>query len=735
MKGYTKKDYLEAKQELISSCANGKMPTLQQIEIIRMLGGKWAENDPDLVWLKIDIITKHYTKKMPSKKASALFAETQKDNLTVSTAYSTASLKLYRSYLDSCNRAGKRSKTTKIVCAITACCLLILGAVGVYFGDKTGMFYGNQAITFFADGQEYTQSGAVKYNNYVQVDIPTKKGYDAIGIIDTKTQKQLFDATGKSLSVVSNRDLSDYENYNLEVQYEPHVYSVQVMTAKNVALASVAYTVEDNPENILDEPQYLEGYVFAGWYTDAKFKNPFTGDFMDYADLNEPLVLYPYYSLDGWAITWDLQGGEFITDVLNEYTILTDVPLPTGDVVKKEGYELKGWALNGKPIGYFTPTIMCNATLSAIWEAKEYLITVCPNNGDSAYTQKVKYNDYYALTTPAYKGHTFIEFKLGAQAIPLFGIYSFTTDIVVSADYSVNTYNIIYVSDGETIGKQEVAYGKAFSLRFPTQKPNHEFSGWYDKPIGGNQISAGIYNNDGDMVVYASWIKVLTIRLESGKDYTIDKTVEKVYVVGNYTGANSVMTSVCIKVSTRDNDLTMHLINVGFKAKNDCVAVNCENSSYHLTVLVEGINCIIGGNGSRGFDGVSGNAMTESNCNGTRGNDGQHALNCGRVSFEGVDKKAILKLKSGDSGDGGNGGIQHKAGSFVWTNYQPNGGNSGDVKSALNCITYSTNGLSVSFESGTIGTPGVKGSRDRWFGTDYGKDGIKGICMLAVSYK
>ena len=108
---------------------------------------------------------------------------------------------------------------------------------------------------------------------------------------------------------MSNKDLSDYANCNLEATYEPHVYSAKVVTAKSTAMEAVTYTVEDEPEDVLDEPQQLDGYVFDGWFTDSKFKKPFTGDFMDYVDMKEPLVLYPHYSLDGWTLTWDYKAA------------------------------------------------------------------------------------------------------------------------------------------------------------------------------------------------------------------------------------------------------------------------------------------------------------------------------------------------------------------------------------------------------------------------------------------
>lgn len=730
-------DYIEAKGNLINRIEReGNIKGLSDsVKRLEYLAPESATNDSDIEWIKIVVKTKNFTKHMPIKKAEKLMAAVRGMRPIGSTSFTEKCSKKAIEFLDVCRIKSKKRKHAKIGVSIACVLVAVLLGVGFWYGEKTGLFYGVQALTFTANGQEYTQADAVKYNNYVQLSIPEKKGYDVTGIIDTNTNEKLFDASGKSLSVVSNKDLSDYANCSLEATYEPHVYSAKVMTAKSNVMVAITYTVEDEPEDVLDEPQQLDGYVFDGWFTDSKFKKPFTGDFMDYVDLKEPLVLYPHYSLDGWTLTWDLQGGKFIANVLDEYTILTDVPLPNGDIVKKDGYSLKGWSMNGKLIDYFTPTIMRDATLTAVWEPNEYTITVYSNNGQEPYTQKVLYDDYYALTAPTYKGHTFNNFTAGGKEISAFGIYNYTTNITVFANYTANTYNLAYISDGITIATQEVTYGKSYSLKIPDTKANYEFAGWYDKQVGGSKVTDGVFKTDHDMAVYASWQKVLTINLESDSEYTIDNTIEKAYIIGNYTGTNALMKNVSIKISARDYDLTIELHNAGFKGKSNSTAISCENSSYTLKIINVGTSRIEGGNGANGADGVSGSKMTADNRNGQNGSDGGHALNTGRVIFESTNKSSKLTLQGGSGGNGGNGGVD-KDRSRMWLNYTPDGGNGGSSQSALNCIAYSINGTTVTFERGSAGAKGKAGSRgDWWCAACYGSDGKAGTQRAAVTYK
>ena len=195
------------------------------------------------------------------------------------------------------------------------------------------------------------------------------------------------------------------------------------------------------------------------------------------------------------------------------------------------------------------------------------------------------------------------------------------------------------------------------------------------------------------------------------------------------------MTDICITVSMRDTDLTMNLISAGFRGKENRTAIDCENSSYTLTILLSGNSFIEGGRGRDGEDGKSGSAMNESNRDGTNGQDGGHALNCGTVIFEETVKNSSLTLKGGSGGNGGDGGVS-KDRSRMWLNYTPNAGAGANSASALNCVSYSTNGATVCFEKGEAGKGGKAGSRgDWWSEACYGQNGSDGKQSEAVTKK
>ena len=872
---FSKDEYAAEKRKCILGCASGNFPRLSQLETLRVYGGELAESDFDLAVLEIDVKTRHFKKKTSKSKAVKMLSELRTCEPEQKSEYAKTSVRAMADYVSACESRSKHRKIALVLCLVFAVLLLGGGMAGLWYADSSGLLYGVGTVSFSADGKTYSQA-AVQYNDYVSLRIPDKAGYDVVGVVDTYSGEMLFDEEGVSKAKVEQRNLSDYSDCNLEVVSKPHVYAATIRTASGVAATAFEFTVEDSPEDVLEEPQHLEGYIFDGWFTDASYKKPFSGKFKDYID--EPLVLYPHYSLDDWTITWDLQGGEMVGKGVDNYTILTDVILPKGDVVKRRGYEFVGWAVNGKIVEYFPATNMQDITLVAVWQpqvyrvtyqanggeleyaeeeftieeslilqtptrsayqfdgwytsksyqtkvteievgttgdltvyakwtpityhidyeldggensplnptsytvenrvkllepkktgyrfdgwynvysgeyksdlsaiddgdvtlvatwtAKEYTITVCPDNGQPIAKQTVTYGSYYCITAPTIRGYELCGLTLGEAEFAAVGAYLYDFDAVVVAHYDARKYQISYVSEQSTIYTQTVTYGQPYTLYTPATRANYEFTGWRDNAVDGKKVCDGIFENDTNIVLYASWMKVLTINLESGKEYTVDKTIEKVYVIGNYSGASdNLMTDICITVSMRDTDLTMNLIRAGFRGKENRTAIDCENSSYSLTILLSGNSFIEGGKGRDGKDGKSGSAMNESNRNGENGQDGGHALNCGTVIFEEAVKNSSLTLKGGSGGNGGNGGVDWDR-SRMWLNYTPNGGAGANSASALHCVSYSTNGTTVSFEKGEAGKGGKAGSRgDWWCAACYGSDGKAGTQSEAVTKK
>lgn len=93
------------------------------------------------------------------------------------------------------------------------------------------------------------------------------------------------------------------------------------------------------------------GYVFDSW--DKSFDN-----------ITAPLVVYPVYTAEKHVLTFDSRGGTFIAAITN----FTGEAINYGDTPVKDGFEFKGWSLDGALVKTM-PAVMPSAdqTYYAVW--------------------------------------------------------------------------------------------------------------------------------------------------------------------------------------------------------------------------------------------------------------------------------------------------------------------------------------------------------------------------------
>ena len=76
-----------------------------------------------------------------------------------------------------------------------------------------------------------------------------------------------------------------------------------------------------------------------------------------------------------------------------------------------------------------------------------------------------------AEAAPEKEGHTFSGWEGLPETMP-------ASDVTVTGKFIVNTYNLIYMVDGEEYKRFEVAYGEKLTAEAAPEKEGHTFSGW-----------------------------------------------------------------------------------------------------------------------------------------------------------------------------------------------------------------------------------------------------------------
>ena len=199
-----------------------------------------------------------------------------------------------------------------------------------------------------------------------------------------------------------------------------------------------------------------EGYTFVGWSPDVDETVP--GHDVTYTAI---------FSINQYTITFDTDGGTEIAPITQDYNTAVTAPAdPT-----KTGYTFAGW---DKEI----PTTMPaeNMTIKALWTINKYMLTY-KVDGDVYKHFEIEYNS--AITpepVPEKEGYTFFGWSEIPETMP-------AHDVEVNGSFTVNTYTLTFNSNGGSeVAPIVLNYGSAITAPADPTREGYTFAGW-DKDI------------------------------------------------------------------------------------------------------------------------------------------------------------------------------------------------------------------------------------------------------------
>ena len=176
-----------------------------------------------------------------------------------------------------------------------------------------------------------------------------------------------------------------------------------------------------------------------------------------------PLVLNAARS---YALTYIVGGAEYHAEEVPYGTTLTPIEYP-----EREGHSFSGWT--GLPLTMPAHDV----EVTGEFVINQYTITFDANGGSEVAPITQDYNT--AITTPdapTREGYTFMGWNEELPAtMP-------ARDLTLTAQWQINTYNLIYNVDGMTYTMVPVTYGDAVTLDPAPTKEGHTFSGWSEVP-------------------------------------------------------------------------------------------------------------------------------------------------------------------------------------------------------------------------------------------------------------
>lgn len=291
------------------------------------------------------------------------------------------------------------------------------------------------------------------------------------------------------------------EEIYLIAEWKAKEYSIEYELGGGVnADNKNSYTVEDD-DFVLIAPS-RNGYAFDGWY----FEEDYSGNKVEKIDcsLGKNLKVYAKWSVVGYAIEYDVNGGESVQNP-TEYTVESDDILLNAPT--RVGYEFEGWFDKANNVvEKIEKGSVGNISLKAKWRAVKYVISF--DSGCEIGVASVEYTvESEDITIEDLKRNHYV-----------FGGW-FDEDgkkISLVARWSAVGYKVKFESNGgsEIQDKNYNADMPNFDLPVPTRE-YYDFAGWYaNSDLSGDRVVD--FSTDKDVTLYAKWIaKEYTIKFDS----------------------------------------------------------------------------------------------------------------------------------------------------------------------------------------------------------------------------
>ena len=235
--------------------------------------------------------------------------------------------------------------------------------------------------------------------------------------------------------------------------------------------ASVPYGTAITPE----EAPTKEGYTFSGWSE--------IPEVMPAHDV----VITGSFTANTYTLTYIVDGVEYKTASVTYGTAITPEAVPA-----KEGYTFSGWSE--------VPETMPahDVVITGSFTANTYTLTYIVD-GQEYRRSEVEYGATITpLEAPTKEGYTFSGWSYIPSTMP-------AADIVVMGTFTINSYSLTYVVDGEEYKTSTVTYGSAITPEEEPTKEGYTFSGWSEIPDtmpAGDVVVTGSFAPNGYTLLY-----------------------------------------------------------------------------------------------------------------------------------------------------------------------------------------------------------------------------------------
>ena len=276
------------------------------------------------------------------------------------------------------------------------------------------------------------------------------------------------------------------ENMSFKAQWTINQYSLTFDAGNGTEATVITQDYGTKFETPADPTR--EGYTFAGWDMDIPETIP-----------AENMSFTAKWIANQYTLTFDSDGGSDVAAITQDYGTKIETPAaPT-----KTGYTFAGW---DNEIPETMPAESMN--FKAQWTINQYTLTFNADNG----TENVEITQDYGTkfdtpADPTREGYTFAGWDMDIpETIP-------AEDMSFTALWSVNSYKLVYILDGEVYAEYDVEYGSEITPENDPEKTGYTFDGWTEIP---ETMPAH------DVEIYGSFSVVTAIRTILADEKAVD---------------------------------------------------------------------------------------------------------------------------------------------------------------------------------------------------------------------
>ena len=202
-----------------------------------------------------------------------------------------------------------------------------------------------------------------------------------------------------------------------------------------------------------------------------------------------------------YTVTFDTQKG---TAVASQQVLAGALVDKTKVNTTRTGYTFGGWK-NGDEFWDFDHDVVIGpVTLTAVWTANTYKVTLNPNGGSVSQTvYNFTYDDNYSLPTPTKSGYTFIGWYDGSKKYNNSGKWTTAKAVTLTASWALTNATITYVYnyDCDYPTQQSVKYNQNYELIIP-EREGYTFLGWKN---GSETVTSGKWTYTDSITIEAQW--------------------------------------------------------------------------------------------------------------------------------------------------------------------------------------------------------------------------------------